>query len=79
MALATPTRQNMTELYLGHAPVSDLSPLAGLSGLTVLALEFTQVNDLSPLAGLSGLRKIVLSKGREVKIPGSLEKVVERR
>jgi len=69
----------LTELYLGHAPVSDLSPLARLSGLTELNLERTQVSDLSPIAGLSRLRKIVLSGGIVVKIPESLEKVVERR
>ena len=40
--------------------IIDLSPLAGLSGLTTLSLYDTQVSDLSPLAGLSGLTSLYL-------------------
>ena len=40
--------------------ITDLSPLAGLSGLTTLHLISTPVRDLSPLAGLSGLTTLDL-------------------
>ncbi len=41
--------------------IVDLSPLAGLSGVTSLNLINTQVTDLSPLAGLSSLRLLDLT------------------
>lgn len=40
------------------SPLSDLSPLAGLSGLQSLHCSGTQVNNLSPLAGLAGLQEL---------------------
>jgi len=36
--------------------VSDVTPLAGLTGLQTLDLRGTQVSDVTPLAGLTGLR-----------------------
>ncbi|MBC7820058.1 MAG: leucine-rich repeat domain-containing protein, partial [Planctomycetaceae bacterium] len=51
----------VTTLSLANRGVSDLSPLAGLSGLNSLKLYKTPVSDLSPLAGLSGLTSLDLS------------------
>jgi Leucine-rich repeat (LRR) protein len=42
-------------LDLGHTQVSNLAPLAGLTGLQDLRLNDTQVSDLAPLTGLTGL------------------------
>jgi hypothetical protein len=47
-------------LVLGNTQVSDLSPLAGLTGLGTLSLSNTPVSDLSPLAGLTGLGTLSL-------------------
>ncbi|MEW6752676.1 MAG: leucine-rich repeat domain-containing protein [Candidatus Latescibacterota bacterium] len=44
--------------------VRDLSPLAGLSGLTTLDLTNNPVADLSPLAGLTSLRNLFLNGTR---------------
>lgn len=41
--------------------LTDLSPLASLSGLQQLQVNSTQVADLSPLAGLSGLQQLYVS------------------
>ena len=47
---------NLTELNLWGTGVSDVSPLAGLTQLTTLDLEFVAVvSDVSPLAGLTQL------------------------
>ncbi|MDP2014854.1 MAG: leucine-rich repeat domain-containing protein, partial [Actinomycetota bacterium] len=35
--------------------ITDFAPLAGLTRLTVLSLNYTQITDLAPLAGLTGL------------------------
>ena len=48
-------------LYLSDTNISDLSPLAGLTGLQSLYLSRTEVSDLSPLAGLKGLHVLGLS------------------
>ncbi|MBI3461646.1 MAG: hypothetical protein HY000_01095 [Planctomycetes bacterium] len=48
---------------LGLVPcrnLEDLSPLAGLNGLTLLDLRGTHVADLSPLAGLSRMTELYL-------------------
>ena len=45
----------------GDGGVSDLSPLAGLTGLVELDLSGNEVSDLSPLAGLTGLKRLNLS------------------
>ncbi len=41
-----------------NTPVSDLGPLAGLTGLQSLNLFNTPVRDLGPLAGLYSLNKV---------------------
>jgi len=41
--------------------IADVSPLAGLTGLTSLNLDTNQVGDVSPLAGLVNLRTLLLS------------------
>jgi len=61
-----------------RSQIVDLSPLAGLSGLTELNLRGTRVSDLSPLAGLKKLESIYIRKDQEVRVPESLEKVVNR-
>jgi Leucine-rich repeat (LRR) protein len=47
-------------LDLSFTKVSDLAPLAGLTGLHTLYLSFTKVSDLAPLAGLTGLHTLHL-------------------
>ena len=51
-------------LYLNGTSVSDLSPLAGMTGLTALNLYGTGVFDLSPLAGMTGLTALNLNGTR---------------
>ena len=65
-------------LALWGTPVSDLSPLAGLSGLTSLDLRDTSVSDLSPLAGLKKLAVVLLRSGQVVRIPEHLQGVIKR-
>ena len=52
--------KELQSLSLIGIPVSDLSPLAGLTELTNLDLARTQVKDLSPLAGLNRLTEVRL-------------------
>ena len=40
--------------------LTDIAPLAGLTGLTTLSLARTQVSDIAPLAGLTGLTSLDL-------------------
>ena len=49
-----------TSLDLSDTAVTDLSPLAGLTGLRSLNLNRTQVTSLSPLAGLTGLHWLTI-------------------
>ena len=63
---------NLTYLNLGHEyveaegrninsnSVSDLSPLSGLTNLTLLALGYNNISDLSSLAGLTNLTELRL-------------------
>ena len=60
---------NLTRLDLGGAfvndewhthPISDVSPLAGLTQLTYLGLSGTDVSDVSPLANLTQLTRLDL-------------------
>ena len=51
----------MTTLYLSGPAVSDVSPLANLTQLTVLGLNGTAVSDVSPLANLTQLTRLDLS------------------
>ena len=48
-------------LDVTSTPVSDLTPLAGLSALQSLNVSETQVTDLGPLAGLSALQTLTVS------------------
>ncbi len=48
------------ELYINSNSISDLSPLAGLTNLTVLWLEGNNITDISPLAGLTNLTRLGL-------------------
>ena len=47
-------------LVLDRTQVSDLTPLAGLTGLKMVRLIDSQVSDLKPLAGLTGLTVLSL-------------------
>lgn len=53
---------NLRWLNLCHNPISDITPVAGLTTLTELDLEGTPVSDISPLEGLTNLEKLSLSK-----------------
>jgi len=52
---------NLTSLNLNHNPISDLSPLAGLTNLTELRLLDNTATDLTPLGGLTNLTSLELS------------------
>ena len=57
---------NLEELILGHwggkgNQVSDLSPIAGLTGLRTLFLHHNPISDISPLRGLKNLDHLVLN------------------
>ena len=68
-----PSGAQTLHLWIVDTEVSDLSPLAGLSGLTKLYLYKTSVSDLSPLAGMKELKVIGLPMAQEVRVPPSLE------
>ena len=53
--------ERVTELDLSYSQISDLSPIAGLTGLKTLYLFGTQVSDLSPIAGFTGLKTLGLT------------------
>jgi Leucine-rich repeat (LRR) protein/membrane-associated phospholipid phosphatase len=53
-------RRGVQSIVLRGAPVRDLGPLAGISGLKMLDISGTQVRNLAPLAGLTGLRSLDL-------------------
>ncbi len=52
--------KKVTSLYLHNTGVSELGPLAGLTGLQTLWLSNTGVSELGPLAGLTGLQMLSL-------------------
>ena len=52
---------NLDDLRLEGNEISDLSPLAGLTSLTLLHLAGNEISDLTPLAGLTDLTLLVLS------------------
>lgn len=45
----------ITKLYLGNTQITDLTPIAGTTGITTLLLTNTNVADLSPVAGMTRL------------------------
>ena len=50
-------KSSLREIYANNAPLSDLSPLKGLS-LTKISFGGTKVRDLSPLKGMKSLTAI---------------------
>lgn len=52
--------KEVTELYLSHASVTDIKPLAKLTNLQQLDLRGTNVSDISPLKRLKNLRLLDL-------------------
>jgi hypothetical protein len=62
---------NLTELGLYGNRISDLGPLAGLSGLTDLTLsDNVDIVDVTPLAGLVSLRILDLSSNKITSVAG---------
>ena len=58
----------LTEVVLGGRAITDLSPLAVLTRLTVLGLsELAGVKDIAPIGALPSLQELVLSGARDVK------------
>ena len=51
---------NLITLDLRNNPISDVSPLSGLTNLTTLDLVHTSISDVSPLSGLTNLRTLDL-------------------
>ena len=62
--LAERPASSLTRLDLPRRGLTDISPLAGLTGLEVLDLSGNAVADAWPLAGLSNLRRLDLSGNR---------------
>lgn len=52
---------HVSVLNLFDNSISDLTPLAGLVGLTSLVLDFNRISDVSPLGGLSELMELRLT------------------
>jgi internalin A len=52
---------NLTELYLYDNPITDLTPLSGLTNLTELHLTSSEITDITPLSGLTNLTELYLT------------------
>ena len=50
--------KNCTSLTIEDQNLSNLQPIASMTGLTELVLKNNQISDISPLAGLKSLRKL---------------------
>ncbi len=59
--LAAKNLSSRTELSLPETPITDLSPLAGLTNLKGLYLNINEITDVSPLARLTNLEKLYIS------------------
>ncbi|MCL0038064.1 leucine-rich repeat domain-containing protein, partial [Thermodesulfovibrionales bacterium] len=55
---------NLQGLSLGGNQITDIAPLAGLTGLGTLWLWNNQITDIAPLAGLTKLERLSLSGNR---------------
>jgi hypothetical protein len=51
---------NLSRLDLDSTQITDLTPLAALTGLRTLYLNNTQITDFAPLAALTGLSTLSL-------------------
>ncbi len=56
--------RNLKELYLNFCRISDVSPLAKLTGLTRLGLPGNSISDISPLAKLTHLKWLELARNQ---------------
>jgi parallel beta-helix repeat protein len=56
---------HLTELYLDHNQIGDITVIQNLPDLTDLSLDYNQIGDISALAGLSRLRVLNL-EGNQV-------------
>ena len=54
------------EIYFFRNEIPDISPLAGLTGLTRLSLEDNDISDISPLAGLTNLKWLAVQNNKIV-------------
>jgi hypothetical protein len=48
-------------LHLSRTKITDLAPLAGMTGMMWLSLDYTLVADLAPLAGMTEIKSLWLS------------------
>lgn len=53
-----PKLENLKKLIFWDQPISDLSPLSGLTNLEQIYCLSTQISDLSPLSGLINLKQL---------------------
>jgi Leucine-rich repeat (LRR) protein len=60
-----------TKLYLYGSKIRDLTPIAGLTQLTLLSLYDNEITDIAPLAGLTDLTELQLY-GNQIKDLSSL-------
>ncbi|WEV69182.1 leucine-rich repeat domain-containing protein [Bifidobacterium sp. ESL0775] len=54
----------VTDLFLAHNEISDLSPLSGLDSMGFLVLEYNRISDLRPLAGFRGIDTLYLNHNK---------------
>jgi hypothetical protein len=56
---------NLSQLVIkGRNNIIDISPLSGLSNLSLIYLNANSISDISPLTGLTGLEKLQLSNNQ---------------
>lgn len=60
---------SLQRLYLNSHSISNLTPLAGLTGLTWLELDYNHVSDVSPLLNLKQLRGLRLNSNTVTNAP----------
>ena len=58
------TLDKLRSLDFSNTQITDLTPLAGMVGMTALYLSDTKVTDLTPLAGMVGIATLLLSLSR---------------
>lgn len=62
LASALAATTSLRRLHI-EAPITDIAPLAALTGLSELDLHHSRVSDLSPLADLTGLDDLSIIDG----------------
>ena len=59
---------NLTDLHLGRNEISDVKPLANLTGIERLYLESNKISDITPLSNLTNLTQLHLGDNNLKKI-----------